>query len=202
MNDNKFIDLEEITEITISVLALSVAVTLAYNGLGIFSDLKAFFIMFILFLTTVGTGFIIHEMAHKVSAMHFGAYARFKMWVNGLLLMLATSFFGFIFAAPGAVYIYSNTITKRENGLVSLAGPAVNIAISLFFIGFNVFFPTTVSGITVWILGARINAFLALFNMIPFPPLDGSKVMAWNWIVWLLFTILAAGIFFMLGGLS
>lgn len=35
--------------------------------------------------------------------------------------------------------------------------------------------------------GSYTNLYLAFFNMIPIPPLDGSKVIAWNFLVWLIF---------------
>ncbi|MCD6434530.1 MAG: site-2 protease family protein, partial [Candidatus Diapherotrites archaeon] len=42
----------------------------------------------------------------------------------------------------------------------------------------------------IW--GAYINFFLAFFNLLPVPPLDGSKVIVWNKFVWLI-TIAVAG---------
>ena len=50
-----------------------------------------------------------------------------------------------------------------------------------------------------WVLlpVSKINFFLGAFNMVPFPPLDGSKVMAWNPLVWgLSFALFWGAVFF------
>ena len=100
------------------------------------------FLVFIVpLLVTVGSGFILHEMSHKLVAMYYGAQARFRMWVQGLVVMLIGSLFGVLFAAPGAVYIYSNNINKRQNGIISLAGPMLNLAIAGVFIGLQFLAP-------------------------------------------------------------
>ena len=144
----------------------------------------------------MGSGFILHEMAHKVVAIHYGASARFTMWIQGLVLTMVTSLFGFLFAAPGAVYIYSQHITKKENGIISIVGPMVNIVIAIVFlilhavkpVLFN--FPFLTAPFSIWEFGAYINIVLGLFNMIPVFPLDGSKVFMWNRGVWTLFIAL------------
>lgn len=197
MSIETHIEKGEALQIAISVLAISIAFSIAYVGIGaLFSYTKYFLIFCFISLVGVGSGFILHEMAHKIVAIHYGAYARFNMWLNGLVFMFITSIFGFLFAAPGAVYIYSRTITKKENGVISLVGPITNIVIALIFI-FLIFFkplhiqfpfdiPFSVNGyLNVWYLGAQMNVILALFNMIPAFPLDGSKVFMWSKIAWL-----------------
>ena len=187
-----YIEADEAKHIIISVIALSFAFTILYTG-GIGSALEhpsAFFLFGLLSMVTVGSGFILHEMAHKVAAIHYGAYARFTMWMQGLVLMVITSLFGFLFAAPGAVYIYSQQITKKENGIISIVGPLVNIAIAVIFLLLNLIkpilfnFPFFGTPFSIWEFGARINIMLGLFNMIPAFPLDGSKVFMWNKFVW------------------
>ncbi|MDO5826532.1 MAG: site-2 protease family protein, partial [Methanosphaera sp.] len=42
-------------------------------------------------------------------------------------------------------------------------------------------------------VGFSVNSFLALFNLLPIPPLDGSKVIRWNLPLWLI-TIVISGI--------
>lgn len=151
-------------------------------------------------LIGVGLGFILHELAHKFAALHYGFWAEFKLSPMGLIISLITSFFGFIFAAPGAVYIYGYNMTDRENGIISIVGPLTNILLSLIFLGILLNLGTfTIIGSSTYVivgivcyLGFSVNAFLALFNMLPISVLDGTKVFAWNPIIWLV-TILFAG---------
>jgi len=51
------------------------------------------------------TGFVAHEMAHKVVAQRHGFWAEFRMSPAGLFFSLATALFGFLFALPGATVI-------------------------------------------------------------------------------------------------
>ena len=209
-NTKFYVEFGEAKEILISVLAISFAFTIVYAGLGsLIHYPQSFFLFAGLAVVTVGSGFILHEMAHKVVAIYYGAYARFQMWLYGLLFMFVTSIFGFLFAAPGAVYIYSNTITKKENGLISLVGPVVNVFVAIIFLFLEsirpvtFFFPFFRGALHVWDFGAQINIVLALFNMLPMFPLDGSKVFAWNKLVWGAFVLfsLAFG-YFIFGSIS
>ena len=104
------------------------------------------------------------------------------MWTLGLVAaILLAIFLDFVFAAPGAVYIYGKELSRSQSGKVALAGPAVNILLCLLF----VLLAGTVYGAgEVFLVGARINAFLAAFNLIPMDPFDGAKVMRWNKMVW------------------
>jgi len=69
---------------------------------------------------------------------------------------------------------------RRGEMKVALAGPAANLIIALFF-GLAVRFMAGTSGagllFGLFLFIARVNLFLALFNLIPFPPLDGSKIL-------------------------
>ncbi|MCZ7362158.1 MAG: hypothetical protein O8C58_02285 [Candidatus Methanoperedens sp.] len=128
-------------------------------------------------LSTVGLSFLVHEMSHKIVAQRFGSWAEFRMSPFMLFLMLFLVYeFGILFAAPGAVMIYGGQIGKRENGLISLAGPLSNI-----FLGLAFFLLLSETGILYEIgrYGVIINIALALFNLIPFGIFDGRKI--WNW---------------------
>ena len=147
----------------------------------------------LIFTFTVGSGFVLHELAHKFFAVKYGARARFRAWPAGLVLMLALAivpqFFGFrlpMILAPGAVYIfaYRGQISLKQNGIISLAGPATNVALCAIFIALYLLSPLE-SLSAVFFIGAQVNIFLALFNLLPVFPLDGSKVIAWDWRVWL-----------------
>ena len=187
-----YVENDELMQITISVVAISFGFALVFAGLdGMLHYPGEFLIFMMLSLVTVGSGFILHEMAHKLVAIYYGAQARFRMWVNGLVLMLITSVFGFLFAAPGAVYIEAKQVTAKQNGIISIVGPLVNLVLVGVFMALaavapKVYYLSFIQGpLNVWVFGAKINLMLALFNMIPAFPLDGSKVYAWNRFIWL-----------------
>jgi Zn-dependent protease len=202
-----YIEKQEALEILICVVAISLALALAFIGPSVLLNLKVLVFMLAFFAVTVGSGFILHEMAHKLVAIYYGAYARFRMWQMGLLVMfLSALFLRVVFAAPGAVYIYSRTITRRQNGLISLAGPLTNLALFFIFMLLAIFAPVRFSPLlifsgNIWLFGAYINALLAFFNMLPFFPLDGSKIMGWNVLVWIVVTGFAFFAWIFTGGL-
>ena len=139
---------------------------------------------------TVGTAFLFHEMAHKVLAQKYGCWAEFRKFNLGLILAVVMSFFGFIIAAPGAVII-SGLVSKEQNGKISVVGPLTNIGLAFLFLALGILWtktfgamPPLVQKITSY--GFFINSWLALFNMIPFPPIDGSKVIAWSLPIWII----------------
>ena len=145
---------------------------------------------------TVGIGFLLHEMAHKYVAQKYHCYAEFRSFDNMLLLAIAMSFFGFVFAAPGAVMI-RGVVTKERNGKISIAGPITNIILaSIFGIIWLIVNPLEIKLLnTLMGYGFWINSLLALFNMIPFGNLDGAKVLRWNKLAYGLTTLTALILF-------
>ena len=194
---------KEIRDLIISFIVIALGFTILYSN-GDYSNIG---LVFPIVMIGVGAGFIFHELGHKFVAMHYGYYAEYELWPTGLIIALVSSFFGFIFAAPGAVVIYSNGMEKKTNGIISIAGPIVNIILGLIFFLILVSlgdFAYTETGYLValtCVLGTRINFFLAAFNLLPIPPLDGSKVMAWSVPVWLITFAIAALLVLIFGGM-
>ncbi|MEK6905432.1 MAG: metalloprotease [Nanoarchaeota archaeon] len=177
----------EIVDILKAWLALSLAFTFIYAGASVLGgDLNRIFSLnfvslFAISMFTAGLGFLLHELSHKLVAQHFGCAAEFRAWDQLLYLAVGLAvFIGFIFAAPGAVMI-SGMITRKENGLISVAGPATNYILAMIFLVLSYLLP---QWINVFAIGFSINIWLGLFNLIPFGPLDGKKVFYWNKIVW------------------
>jgi Zn-dependent protease len=180
MEIKKFFTKEEVKDIVISVLALTF----------VFSYPK--FELFFLYLITLVIAFIFHELAHKFVAIKFHCAAFYEMWPMGLFFGLIFMFLGVKILAPGAVVIRpyrfgrwgfrTARLTVPEIGLIGLAGPAVNLFFALIFL----LIPGSFAELVF-----HINAWLAFFNLLPIPPLDGSKVVQWKGWVWFLFILVA-----------
>jgi Zn-dependent protease len=187
------IDKAEAFDIIVSVLAIALVFT--FYQLGLKLDPSTFLFFMAAAIITLGSGFVLHELAHKYFAIRYGARARFQAWPAGLALALVVAVVpqiiwgpgaGIFFIAPGAVYIYAmRPISIKENGIISLAGPATNWALSILFLAPLLFLDMPLQLARVFAIGVAVNGWLSLFNLIPFFPLDGSKVLAWDWKVWL-----------------
>jgi Zn-dependent protease len=135
------------------------------------------------------TGFLAHELAHKVVAQRRGYWAEFRMSLMGLALSFVTVFLlGILWAAPGATVVSGMSPADREGwGRTSIAGPLTNVAFAgAFYLGSIALFVRGAGDLFGWLLLlAFINAWFATFNLIPWGPLDGRKVLHWNTGVWL-----------------
>lgn len=134
------------------------------------------------------TGFLAHELAHKVAAQRRHCWAEFRMFPMGLVLSVFTAFVGFLFAAPGATMV-GGMYDIRSWGRTSLAGPVTNLVFGTAFFGgayAAAFFGAGPFPLYALIILAFFNAWFAAFNLIPLGPLDGRKVLNWNPTVWVL----------------
>ncbi len=139
-------------------------------------------------------GFVLHESAHKITAIKYGNYARFVMWKEGLAIALLLAFVTlgkFVFLAPGAVMIGTlrGTLSSRENAVISAAGPMTNILIAAACYLLALFIPIQMLRLIV-----VINGYIAFFNLLPIPPLDGSKIIWYSIVVWI--ALMAVACFF------
>ena len=133
---------------------------------------------FLFALLVSAPGVVLHELGHKFVAMTFGLTAEFFVfwWGLGIAVFLKLISSPFILLAPGYVGI-SVISSPSQSFFVSFAGPAVNLL--LFLIAawlLNNVGKLTRKQATFLYLTKKINLFLFVFNMIPLPPLDGSKV--------------------------
>lgn len=140
------------------------------------------------FLLIFTSAFLIHELAHKFLAQYYGSWAEFRFHIYGLIItaISALPFFPFKFIAPGAVVIGS---TNRDQfGKIALIGPLTNIIMGFSFL--LVIHLFSINNIYLSI-GASFNAWIALFNLLPFGVLDGQKIFDWskkNWILMIFVT--------------
>ncbi|KPV64623.1 MAG: Peptidase family M50 [Candidatus Bathyarchaeota archaeon BA2] len=130
-------------------------------------------------LATVFTiSFLLHELAHKISAQRLGLWAEFRLTMQGALITLLSMLLPFKIISPGAVMI-AGPVTRESAGKTGLAGPLTNIILSTVC----TIIAVTIQSAFFWII-AWINALIAFFNLIPFGVMDGLKVFWWNKMVW------------------
>jgi Zn-dependent protease len=187
----------EIRDLVVAWLALGVAFAIFLNR-GLLDAALAGVVppgelltALVIALLTAGLGFLLHELAHKVVAVRFGQIAGFQADYGMLFLTVVSALAGFLFAAPGAV-VHRGRITERENGLIALAGPVTNVGLAALFLVPVFAGPEIVR--TIGTQGVFINLLLAGFNMIPFGPLDGRKVLSWSLPVYLVAAVPTIGL--------
>jgi len=168
----------ELRHIAVGIILVS-GVGLSFFAPRVFSSWIAIAAAVVFFTA----GFIIHELTHKAVAQRYGLWAEFRLDMFGALLTILSAASPLKIIAPGAVVIAGETTPDRV-GRTSAAGPATNILLSMLLLGVALLVrPQGLMEATL--AGAAINAFMALFNLLPFGVLDGLKVFRWSKTVWL-----------------
>ncbi len=144
-------------------------------------------------IIAIGIAVIFHEVSHGHAANFLGdptaKYAGrlslnpikhidlFGTIILPAILIITSAGFIFGWAKPVPVNYYNLRFGKYGPLLVALAGPAANFVILLICgILVRISPPDTALPYLFLTIGL-INAFLMFFNLIPIPPLDGSKVL-------------------------
>lgn len=134
-----------------------------------------------------------HEFAHGWVAFRFGdptAHSHGRLTLNPLAHLdmfgtLALYFMGFGWAKPVPVDVGRLHNPKRDSTLVALAGPGSNFLLALICgVSFSVLLKMAAAGTEVPMIvldvlhvGLFINTTLGVFNFLPIPPLDGSRIL-------------------------
>lgn len=150
----------------------------------LFHDPITFFLLVPVLLYSV----IAHEIAHGWTALLFGDYtAKYSGRLSfnprshiDPMGALALFLVGFGWAKPVPVDYRHLSHSRKAIVMVSLAGCITNIClatIALFLLHFPFFYANRIF-MPILAIAAQINIILGAFNLIPIPPLDGSRVLA------------------------
>ncbi|MBW3022615.1 hypothetical protein KY308_00740 [Candidatus Woesearchaeota archaeon] len=179
---------KEITDLLKAWLAISVAFAIVLSPSGLMLT-SAFLLYFAVAAIGVGTGFLFHELGHKIVAQRYGCFAEFRANYTMLVLAIFMSFFGFVFAAPGAVMIAGGHLDFRRSGKIAVTGPLINLGLSAIFLGLAFIYPHI-----IFLYGMLINAWLGVFNLIPAGFFDGKKIFLWSKTVYILTAVIGVGL--------
>ncbi|MBI3251315.1 MAG: site-2 protease family protein [Candidatus Andersenbacteria bacterium] len=141
----------------------------------------------------LGLAIILHEVAHGWAALYLGdptaKYAGrlslnplnhvdlFGTIILPLVLLISNAGFVFGWAKPVPVNYYNLKYGKYGPALVALAGPATNFVLLIIFGLLARFSPDNSALPILFFTIAATNSILMMFNLIPVPPLDGSKIL-------------------------
>ncbi len=144
-------------------------------------------------IVALALAIILHEVAHGYAALQLGdptakyagrltlnPIAHVDLWgtiLIPLLLIVVQSPVLFGWAKPVPVNYYNLRNGKWGPVIVALAGPAMNLLLVLVFGLAARFAPEGTALPYLFYTIASVNAILMFFNLIPIPPLDGSKVL-------------------------
>jgi Zn-dependent protease len=162
-------------------------------------DLDAFLTKISFWVIPVLSAITLHEVAHGWMARYFGdrtaeLLGRLSLnplrhidplgtvLVPGLMLAVGAPVIGWARPVPVATRVLRNP--RRAMVLVALAGPAANVAMALLWCAMLGAIVGVRGNETLinWIAymaqaGILVNAVLAVFNLVPIPPLDGGRVL-------------------------
>lgn len=194
MNFNR----KEVKDIILTIFSISVIASLKDFPEG------GWISTFILSFFLISVSLMIKLTAHKLTAKKYDCTAVYKFDYNLFLIALLIGLISnsaLIFAVMGSITVASayisrlghkfGNVTLREKGLINLSGPMMNIILALISIILHPVNPVIFQELL------RLNVFMSMFSLIPLPPLDGSKVIWWNRLVWLICFAITLFLFFL-----
>jgi Zn-dependent protease len=145
--------------------------------------------MMSVFAAIMTASFLVHEIAHKITGQRRGLWAEFRLTTWGAVITFASIFLPFRLISPGAMML-SGQPSGDEIVKISFAGPATNLVFSTGLLGaafaLSSLVPSAGGYVFVLVFAAYINAFMAVFNLLPFGILDGYKIFSFNKKLWVL----------------
>jgi len=125
-----------------------------------------------------GPAVVLHELAHKLFAMAFGAQATLYAPYGWYIIAVALKLIGFPFIILVGAFVAHTPLPPLESAIVAISGPAVNFllwGLAILAVKAKKIPPKYLPYAVPF---ARLNLILGIFNMIPLPGLDGFSFFA------------------------
>jgi len=146
--------------------------------------------LFLYLLPILLVSMTLHELAHAYVATRMGdptPREEGRLTLNPIphLDPIGTAMFAVTYFLASFVFGWAKPVVvdptyfrrpQQQMALVAIAGPIVNFLIALAFVGVLVHTQIDGKAFQVAVLAYQVNLVLGLFNLIPIPPLDGSRV--------------------------
>lgn len=168
-----------------TILVIGVGVSLDFGSIA-----NSSYLLLTLSAVAFTASFLAHEIAHKIVAQKHGLWAEFRLTSIGAILTAISIALPFKFISPGAVMV-AGSVDRKTMGKTAVAGPGTNIVLATILSAAAALSSQAFSffGVIAW-----FNAWIAVFNLIPFGIFDGMKVFLWNKAVWVLTFVVSAAL--------
>ncbi|MFB6088614.1 MAG: hypothetical protein ABEK36_02425 [Candidatus Aenigmatarchaeota archaeon] len=157
-----------------------------------------FFFSLPIYVFGAGLALVINACVSKKVAEKYGSIFLYKFWLPGVILSIVSAILSMgavVFAAPASKTVEPERIKRWEKGQmhlkneeigkISLVGPLSNFILAIvFWLLFEIF------GLHFLLTLGVINLWVSVSHLIPYPPMDGARVMVWNDLIWLISFIL------------
>ncbi len=139
----------------------------------------------ILWLPALLIAMTFHEYAHAYVAYRLGdptAKQEGRLTLNPLKHIDIIGFIALLilkigWAKPVPVNIYNLRNPVRDMGIIALAGPLMNFLIAFLSLALYIYVPMDDPWRTFIMMNFQINIVFGVFNLTPFPPLDGWRIL-------------------------
>jgi hypothetical protein len=131
----------------------------------------------------------------KLMANRFNCKSRYVLSKIGMVLSLITSISPIKILSPGVLVVPNiNYIDKKQQGLISFIGPAINLVLGLAFLFLGAFLQNNDIA-RLMLNGSFVVSNLVILGLLPFGLSRGRKIYSWSKAVYFTMLIIAIGLF-------
>ena len=146
------------------------------------------------FVFIAGLTMLLREFVHIYVANRFKVKTEYRFWTLGAILMFLTSIFLHnVFSQPSRTLVdegedheghEKQDNDRRKKGVIAISGPVVSLVLFIAFLAVYWLIPGNEVIRSAAEAGILMNIVLCVYGLMPFKPMEGPEVIAWNKWVW------------------